>query len=62
MQKELLECKILIKKYEKSLKLFSNIYNKAKPTQKHKYINPLRSAGISYHRALMFQSGCGKNA
>jgi len=41
----------LIRKYKNALKKFADIFNKAKPKEKHQYIYPIRSAGISFSNA-----------
>lgn len=40
-----------LKKYQKALNGFADIFNNAKSKQKHKYIYPLKSSGITYVHA-----------
>ncbi len=44
-------CLILLKKYQNVIKKFSSFFNNAKPKDRHKFIYPLRSAGISFSHA-----------
>jgi hypothetical protein len=52
MQRNLLESKLLIRKYEKILKNFSDIFNNVKQKEKFKYLYGLRSSGITQSQCL----------
>ncbi len=53
MNTELLKCKLLIRKYEKVLKLFSNDYNEQKNfVSKNKYIVKMRLAGFTRSQSV----------
>jgi len=41
-----------IEKYEKALSLYSDIFNTVPQKQKHKYLHPIKTAGIEYKKAL----------